>query len=34
MAVQMGDDAGDLAELSKLYRRAFSDAIHGETPLG
>ena len=33
-AVQMGDDAGDLAELSDLYRRAFSDAIHGETPLG
>ena len=24
----------NLAELSALYRRAFSDAIHGETPLG
>ncbi|WBU65537.1 phosphoribosylformylglycinamidine synthase subunit PurL [Paracoccus aerodenitrificans] len=34
MAVQMGEDAGDLAELSALYRRAFSDAIHGETALG
>ncbi|SDE24770.1 phosphoribosylformylglycinamidine synthase [Paracoccus isoporae] len=34
MAVQMGEDAGDLAELSALYRRAFSDAIHGEEPLG
>ncbi len=34
MAVQMGDDAGDLAELSALYRTAFSNAIHGETPLG
>ena len=34
MAVQMGEDAGDLAELSQLYRQAFSDAIHGETALG
>ncbi|MDO5643322.1 MAG: AIR synthase-related protein, partial [Paracoccus sp. (in: a-proteobacteria)] len=34
VAVQMGQDAGDLAELSALYRRAFSDAIHGDDPLG
>ena len=34
MAVEMGVDAGDLAELSRLYRSAFSDAIHGEEPLG
>ncbi|WBU60858.1 phosphoribosylformylglycinamidine synthase subunit PurL [Paracoccus albus] len=34
MAVQMGEDAGNLAELSRLYRSAFSDAIHGEDPLG
>ena len=32
MSVQMGDDAGDLADLSNLYRTAFSAAIHGDTP--
>ncbi|MFV0293867.1 MAG: phosphoribosylformylglycinamidine synthase subunit PurL [Paracoccus sp. (in: a-proteobacteria)] len=33
-SVQMGEDSADLTDLSALYRRAFSDAIHGETPLG
>ena len=32
MAVQMGDDAGDLAELSDLYRTAFARAIGGDMP--
>ncbi|SNR25552.1 phosphoribosylformylglycinamidine synthase subunit PurL [Paracoccus sediminis] len=32
MAVQMGDDAGDLAELSDLYRNAFARAIRGDMP--
>ncbi|RJL18633.1 phosphoribosylformylglycinamidine synthase subunit PurL [Paracoccus siganidrum] len=32
MAVQMGDDAGDLAELSQLYRSAFAAAIRGDMP--
>jgi phosphoribosylformylglycinamidine synthase II len=32
MAVQMGDDAGDLAELSDLYRTAFAQAIRGDMP--
>ncbi|MFV0299397.1 MAG: phosphoribosylformylglycinamidine synthase subunit PurL, partial [Paracoccus sp. (in: a-proteobacteria)] len=32
LAVQMGADAGDLAELSRLYRTAFSAAIHGDAP--
>ncbi len=32
MAVQMGDDAGDLADLSQLYRGAFARAIGGDTP--
>ncbi|MCZ0962194.1 phosphoribosylformylglycinamidine synthase subunit PurL [Paracoccus benzoatiresistens] len=32
MAVQMGDDAGDLAELSDLYRTAFARAIRGDIP--
>ncbi|MDO5630487.1 MAG: phosphoribosylformylglycinamidine synthase subunit PurL [Paracoccus sp. (in: a-proteobacteria)] len=32
MAVQFGDDAGDLADLSALYRTAFAAAIHGDTP--
>ena len=32
MAVQMGSDAGDLAELSGLYRTAFAKAIRGDMP--
>ncbi|AUM73855.1 phosphoribosylformylglycinamidine synthase subunit PurL [Paracoccus jeotgali] len=32
MAIQMGEDAGDLAALSKLYRSAFADAIGGDAP--
>ncbi|QIR85496.1 phosphoribosylformylglycinamidine synthase subunit PurL [Paracoccus sp. AK26] len=32
LAVQMGDDAGDLAELSQLYRTAFARAIRGDMP--
>ncbi|MCQ0971854.1 phosphoribosylformylglycinamidine synthase subunit PurL [Paracoccus sp. TK19116] len=32
LAVQMGDDAGDLADLSTLYRGAFVAAIQGTTP--
>ncbi|WP_103171381.1 phosphoribosylformylglycinamidine synthase subunit PurL [Paracoccus sp. SY] len=32
LAVQMGDDAGDLAELSQLYRTAFAQAIRGDMP--
>ncbi|MFC3169319.1 phosphoribosylformylglycinamidine synthase subunit PurL [Paracoccus fontiphilus] len=32
MAVQMGDDAGDLADLSDLYRTAFAKAIRGDMP--
>ncbi|MDQ1899992.1 phosphoribosylformylglycinamidine synthase subunit PurL [Paracoccus sp. WLY502] len=32
LAVQMGDDAGDLAELSQLYRTAFAKAIRGDMP--
>lgn len=32
MAVQMGDDAGDLAELSQLYHTAFAAAIRGDMP--
>ena len=32
LAVQMGDDAGDLAELSDLYRTAFAQAIRGDMP--
>ncbi len=32
MAVQMGQDAGDLAELSQLYRGAFATAIRGDMP--
>jgi phosphoribosylformylglycinamidine synthase II len=32
MAVQMGDDAGDLADLSQLYRTAFAQAIQGDMP--
>ena len=32
MAVQMGEDAGDLAELSDLYRTAFAKAIRGDMP--
>ena len=32
MAVQMGDDAGDLADLSQLYRTAFAKAIRGDMP--
>uniref|UniRef100_UPI0025F53AF0 AIR synthase related protein n=1 Tax=uncultured Paracoccus sp. TaxID=189685 RepID=UPI0025F53AF0 len=32
LAVQMGDDAGDLADLSRLYRTAFAQAIHGDAP--
>ena len=32
LAVQFGEDAGDLAELSQLYRTAFSKAIKGDTP--
>ena len=32
MAVQMGDDAGDLADLSDLYRTAFANAIRGDMP--
>ncbi|WP_234855156.1 phosphoribosylformylglycinamidine synthase subunit PurL [Paracoccus everestensis] len=32
LAVQMGEDAGDLAELSDLYRTAFAQAIRGDMP--
>lgn len=32
MAVQMGTDAGDLADLSNLYRTAFAVAIRGDMP--
>ncbi len=32
LAVQMGEDAGDLAELSQLYRSAFARAIRGDMP--
>ncbi|WP_207102459.1 phosphoribosylformylglycinamidine synthase subunit PurL [Paracoccus shandongensis] len=32
LSVQMGDDAGDLAELSDLYRTAFAKAIRGDMP--
>ena len=32
LAVQMGDDAGDLADLSDLYRTAFAKAIRGDMP--
>ena len=32
MAVQMGDDAADLAELSQAYRNAFAKAIKGDMP--
>ncbi|MCF3974592.1 phosphoribosylformylglycinamidine synthase subunit PurL [Paracoccus salsus] len=32
MAIQMGGDAGDLAELSQLYRTAFATAIRGDIP--
>ncbi|WP_313136121.1 phosphoribosylformylglycinamidine synthase subunit PurL [Paracoccus jeotgali] len=32
MAIQMGEDAGDLAALSTLYRSAFADAIGGDAP--
>ncbi len=32
LAVQMGDDAGDLADLSRLYRTAFAQAIRGDMP--
>ncbi|WCR12383.1 phosphoribosylformylglycinamidine synthase subunit PurL [Paracoccus stylophorae] len=32
MSIQMGEDAGDLAQLSRLYRTAFAAAIKGDTP--
>ncbi len=32
LAVQMGEDAGDLVELSALYRSAFATAIRGDMP--
>lgn len=32
LAVQMGDDVGDLADLSQLYRTAFAKAIRGDMP--
>ncbi|MBA49434.1 MAG: phosphoribosylformylglycinamidine synthase subunit PurL [Paracoccus sp. (in: a-proteobacteria)] len=32
VAVQMGEDAGDLADLSRLYRSAFASAIGGDRP--
>ncbi|MTD99116.1 phosphoribosylformylglycinamidine synthase subunit PurL [Paracoccus sp. YIM 132242] len=32
LAVQMGSDAGDLADLSRLYRTAFAQAIRGDMP--
>ncbi|AUH34536.1 phosphoribosylformylglycinamidine synthase subunit PurL [Paracoccus tegillarcae] len=32
MAIQMGEDAADLAELSQLYRSAFATAIRGDLP--
>ena len=31
-AIQLGDDAADLAELSQIYRTAFADAIAGDMP--
>ncbi|WEF25990.1 phosphoribosylformylglycinamidine synthase subunit PurL [Paracoccus sp. S3-43] len=32
LAVQMGEDAGDLADLSQLYRTAFAKAIQSDMP--